>query len=38
LLSAWMGEAIFGVLLSPFYAVAAVLMTLEFSRAERSKG
>jgi hypothetical protein len=35
LLSAWAGEAIFGVLLSPFYAVAAVLMTLEFSSADR---
>jgi hypothetical protein len=38
LLSDWAGEAVFNVLLSPFYAVAAVLMTMEFSRAERSTG
>jgi hypothetical protein len=34
-LSDWVGEAIANIALSPFYAVAAVLMTLGFSRAER---
>ena len=32
LLSDWIGEAIPNIVLSPFYAVAAVLMTLELSR------
>jgi hypothetical protein len=31
-LSDWVGEAIANVALSPFYAVAAVLMALAFSR------
>jgi hypothetical protein len=34
LVSDWIGEAIANIALSPFYAVAAVLMTLELSRAE----
>jgi hypothetical protein len=34
LLGDWIGEAVSNILLSPFYAVAAVLMTLQFSRAE----
>jgi hypothetical protein len=32
LVSDWVGEALANILLSPFYAVAAVLMTLELSR------
>ncbi len=31
----WAGEAIANILLTPFYAVAAVLMALDFTRAER---
>jgi hypothetical protein len=34
-LSDWVGEAIANVALSPFYAVAAVLMALAFSRVDR---
>lgn len=34
ILGAWAGEAVANILLSPFYAVAAVLMTLDFSRAD----
>jgi hypothetical protein len=33
LLSDWVGEALANIVLSPFYAVAAVLMTLQLSRA-----
>jgi hypothetical protein len=35
ILGEWVAETIPNILLSPFYAVAAVLMTLDFSRAER---
>jgi hypothetical protein len=32
LVSAWVGEALANIVLSPFYAVAAVLMTLDLTR------
>jgi hypothetical protein len=35
LLRDWTGEALSNILMSPFYAVAAVLMTLELSRRKR---
>ena len=35
LLSDWAGEAFANIVLSPFYAVAAVLMTLQLSRTEK---
>src|SRR5829696_1938673 len=35
LLSDWVGEAFANIVLSPFYAVAAVLMTLQLSRTEK---
>jgi hypothetical protein len=35
ILGDWVAEAVPNILLSPFYAVAAVLMTMKFSRAEK---
>jgi hypothetical protein len=38
LLGDWVGESVTSIALSPFYAVAAVLITLHLTRAESSGG